>query len=288
MSRVVFGERGDQRILPGISLDRIQSGGRDGPNGEVRWETPGGQTWMYEWLLGTPDEDFQLAIPDIRMPAQQFWPLHWHGCYVAVIILDGTCLCGDWWMKPGDVLIAPADLEYGPAVPGPSGVQMFEVFARSHLRQGGYASEYRDHPTLEGMTAFNFVERSPLNQRNNGRQTLSNQTEGMVVGHLDPGATFDLGPRDDPERGILMYNALAAGEYIDAHSYGDARAVFVLDGDIAFGDRQLGRHDVLIIERDAPVPAITVGAHGARLLEVARTTAGVERRGLSQSAQLTV
>lgn len=278
MPRVVFGERGDREIMPGIVLDHIQSGGRDGPRRETHWETPGGQTWMYEWLLGKADEDFQLAIPDIRMPGQQFWPLHWHGCYVAVIIIDGICLCGDWWMKPGDVLIAPADLEYGPAIPGPGGVQMFEIFAKSHLRQGGYSSEYRDHPTLEGMAAFNFTERSPLNQRNNGKQILPNAVEGMVLGHLDPGAVFDLGPKDDPDRGILMYNALAPGEQIGAHSYGDARAIFIFEGDVTIGDRQLAQHDVLIIERNTPVPGIVAGANGARLLEVARTTAGVERR----------
>jgi hypothetical protein len=94
--------------------------------------------WLQSWRLGTDADDFQLDVPDIRMPPNQYWPMHWHGCWIAVVVLDGQCLIGDWWMQPGDVLVSPADLEYGPVVSGPEGTQLFEIFAKQHLSLGGY------------------------------------------------------------------------------------------------------------------------------------------------------
>jgi quercetin dioxygenase-like cupin family protein len=279
MPRVIFGEREEKALSPGVVLDRIKPGGKEGPNGETHNDVPGGQTWIYEWLLGTPEDKFQLAIPDIRMPPQQIWPLHWHDCCVAVVVLDGSCLVGDWWMQPGDVLIARAELEYGPVVPGPAGTQLLEIFAQSHLRQGGYAPEYRDHPTLDGMSLFNIKERSALNSRNNGRQMLPNAgVDGIVMGHLKPGAVFNLGEPDDPERGLMVCTELKAGEEIAPHSYADARAIFVLEGELKFGERVLAKNDMVTIERDAPVPAFKAGAKGAQLLELTRTTVGLQRR----------
>lgn len=274
----VLGERTEQPLSPGVSIDRIKPGGKDGPDGVVLAQPQGQMNWMLEWVLGGPDDAFQLSIPDIRMPANQVWPLHWHDCCVAVIVIDGDCLVGDWHMKPGDVLIAQAGLEYGPVVVGPRGCQIFEVFAQSHLRQGGYAPEYRDHPTLQGMTAFRFKERSPVNSRNNGRQTLPNDVDGVVKGRLTPGAVFDLGAAGDPDRGVMLYTALRPGEEIAPHSYADARAMFVFEGELTAGGRELTKNDVLIIERDAPVAAIKAGPAGAQVLEFTRTSAGVERR----------
>src|SRR6185369_6273351 len=146
VKRVMNREKGPLPILsPGITLDRIQPGGRFGPNGEVRWETPGGQVWMDTFTLGNPDDDFQLTIPEIRMPANQYWPLHWHDCWIAVIVIEGTCMVGDWWMEPGDVMITAPGVEYGPLLNGPSGCQLFEIFAQDHLSPGGYSPEYHDH-----------------------------------------------------------------------------------------------------------------------------------------------
>jgi quercetin dioxygenase-like cupin family protein len=275
----VFGPPTEQPFLPGVRLDRIAPGGKNGPDDAVLSQPLGNMNWMYEWKLGTPDDAFQLAIPDIRMPPNQIWPLHWHDCWVAVIVVDGCCLIGDWWMQPGDVLIAKAELEYGPVVAGPEGVQLFEIFAQSHLRQGGYAPEYRDHPTVQGMTAFRFKERSPLNKRNEGRSSLPNAgVDGIVMGHLTPGAVFDLGEAGDPDRGLMVFTRFEAGQDIAPHTYDDARAIFVFDGDLTLGDRQLAKGDALIIERGAAIPAVKAGPKGAQLLEIARTSAGVRRR----------
>ena len=82
------------------------------------------------------------------MPPNQYWPLHWHDSWIAIVVLDGSCLVGDWWMQPGDVLVSGASVEYGPLVNGPKGCQLFEIFAREVGALGGYASEYHDHPTL--------------------------------------------------------------------------------------------------------------------------------------------
>jgi hypothetical protein len=228
-------------------------------------------------MLGSESDGFQTGIPDIRMPANQYWPLHWHDCWIAVVVLDGRCLIGDWWMGPGDVLISAAELEYGPVVNGPSGCQLFEIFAKQHLSPGGYAPEFHDHPTVQGRD-FAFLPRSSLNQRNAGNQVLPNGgVEGLTQGHLTPGASFNLGPDDDPERTVMLYTGLSAGERLPRHSYGDWRGIFVFDGAMQMGDRQLGKDDVLIIEPGVEVPAFEAGEHGVELLEVSRTASGVER-----------
>src|SRR5437016_1943193 len=86
---------------------------------EALGDGPGGQTWMDYVMLGAASDPFQLLVPDIRMPPNQYWPLHWHDCWIAVVIMDGTCLIGDWWMRPGDVLVSAPGIEYGPLVSGP-------------------------------------------------------------------------------------------------------------------------------------------------------------------------
>src|SRR5277367_2562602 len=119
-------------VAPGVTASSMEPGGKDGPNGEVHLPTPGGQVWADAWVLGTESDDFQLAVPDMRLPPNQYWPLHWHDCWIAVVLLDGMCLIGDWWMEPGDILVSAAELEYGPVVAGPEGCQLFEIFAQQH------------------------------------------------------------------------------------------------------------------------------------------------------------
>jgi hypothetical protein len=275
--RVIVGRKEPVILAPGITLDPIKPGGKDGPGGCVRQEHPGGKVWQDFWFLGTEKDDFQLSIPDIRMPANQYWPLHWHDCWIAVVVLDGSCLVGDWWMQPGDVIVTEAELEYGPLVVGPSGAQIFEVFAKHHLLVGGYAPEFHDHPTLAGGP-FVFTERAPVNRRNAGKQVLKNDgVPGIFKGRLAPGARFDLGPPDDPERGIMLDTRLGPSERIAPHSYRDWRAIFVLDGAMRLGDRDLVKNDAIFIEPGAPVGPIEAGRQGAQLLEVTRTAAGLER-----------
>lgn len=282
VQRIAIGAKAPlEQLAAGVWLDRIQPGGRRGPNGEVGGAVIGGQVWNDFFSLGAEGDDFQLLVPDIRLPPNQYWPLHWHDCWVAVIILDGGCLIGDWWMEPGDVLITAAGLEYGPLVIGPDGCQMFEIFAKLHLHGGGYAPEYRDHPTLQGTRSV-FKARSALNRRNEGRQTLPvDGVEGLTKGRLTPGAQWDLGDPQDASRGVVRSTRLAPGERIAAHLYDDWRGVFVLDGEIRLGARTLAGGDVLILEPGAAVGEIEAGARGADWLEVARTARGLERRPLA-------
>jgi len=275
MDRFMGHEKSDVReILPGITLDKIQPGGKQGPNREVLRFNPGGQVWTDSFILGAPEDKFQLRIPDIRMPANQYYPLHWHGCWIAVIILNGTVLIGDWWMKPGDVLVSAADLEYGPVVNGPDGCQLFEIFAQDHLALGGYAPEYHDHPTLQGMPKA-FIERSPLNRRNDGNQMLPNANiPGIFTGKLEGENQFDLGEPEDPERGIFKSTTMAKGHVRPAHTYADWHAILIMDGGLRMGNQVLRKHDVLIIKPNARVDTIEA-TDGAHLLEVARTAKGI-------------
>ena len=281
VQRVTIGTKAPlQQLGRGVWLDRVQGGGRRGPNGEVGGNVIGGQVWNDFFTLGSKSDDFQLLIPDIRLPPNQYWPLHWHDCWVAVIILEGSCLIGDWLMTAGDVLITAAELEYGPLVIGPDGCQMFEIFAKLHLHGGGYAPEYRDHPTLQGTRSV-FRERSPLNQRNIGRQVLPIEgIGGLTKGRLTNGAQWDLGEPLDPSRGALRSTYLAAGERIGAHTYADWRAIFFLDGSARLGTKRLACHDVLIVEPHSTLEEIVIGSEGARWLEVARTASGLERQSI--------
>lgn len=280
---LVFKKAPAVEVSPGIMLDRIQPGGRDGPNCEVRSAFPGGRVWTDSWILGTADDDFQLMVPDIRLPPNQHWPLHWHDCWIAVVVLDGTCLVGDWWMSEGDVLISAAGLEYGPLVIGPDGCQMFEVFARLADHAGGYSPEYRDHPTLIGGTHV-FKNRSELNRRNDGRTSLPvDGVDGLIKTRLGSGMRWHLGEAEDPNRGMMGCTALRVGETVEEHSYGDWHAMFVLSGSGRVGATELATRDVLLIAPEVRVPRITAAEDGLEIFSVARTTKGMERRPIASS-----
>jgi hypothetical protein len=267
-----------EEVSPGVFLEQFHPGGKDGPNGEVLSNHPGGQVWSEMILLGDEGDAFQLAIPDIRLPANQIWPLHWHDCWVGIVILEGECLIGDWWMKPGDVLITGAGLEYGPLLNGPEGCRMFEIFAKLHQQIGGYASEYRDHPTLQGAsTPFNFAARTGVNRRNEGRQTLPlDGVEGFTKGRVEPGAKWDLGDRDDPERGVMGITRLGAGERLEPHAYEDWHALVVMDGSLQIAGKSVGKDQYLRIRPHSRVDEIQAGAQGVTVLEVSRTACGMQ------------
>ena len=269
-----------EQISPGVSLQSFYPGGKDGPNGEVLFDTPGGQVWSDIILLGDQKDPFQLAVPDIRLPANQIWPLHWHDCWVGIVVLEGQCLIGDWWMMSGDVLITEAHLEYGPLLIGPKGCRMFEIFARLHLQAGGYAPEYRDHPTLQGAAVpFNFVERSGVNKRNERRQSLPLEgVKGFVKGRLSHGAQWDLGESGDPDRGVMRVLRLSPKEQRAAYSYDDWHALIVLDGAMHIAGRTLGKDASLLIRPKSPVDKIEAGADGTQLLEVSRTARAMTPR----------
>ncbi|CAN7380742.1 hypothetical protein LJR225_002368 [Phenylobacterium sp. LjRoot225] len=270
-------------VSPGVYLEQFHPGGKDGPNGEVLSDCPGGQVWTEMVVLGDASDAFQLAVPDIRLPANQLWPLHWHDCCVGIVILDGSCMIGDSWMKPGDVLITGASLEYGPLLIGPQGCRMFEIFAKLHQQAGGYAPEYHDHPTLQGASSpFNFAERSEINMRNEGRQTLPlDGVEGFTKGRLTPGAQWDLGASDDPDRGVMKVLALSPGQRLAAHAYEDWNLLLVCEGALRISDRTAGKDEYLLIKPNSRVDEITGGPEGALLLAVTRTSLGLTARSVA-------
>jgi len=275
---MVFADKRVEQFAPGITRSRLEPGGRLGPNGETRMSTPGGQCWTDIWLLGTEHDRFMTIIPDIRLPPNQLWPLHWHDCWIAVVVVDGLCLIGDWWMEPGDVLISAAELEYGPVVAGPDGCQLFEVGAQAHRFAGGYAPEYADHLTLQGSGPFAFMPRSARNQRNEGKQVLPvDGVDGLTKGHVAPGKRWDLGDPADPDRATMCCAAFAAGAVIAPHSYGDWHWTLVTRGSARLGPHELTVDDVVVFEPGVQVPEVVTGGEGIELFEVARTPAG-ERR----------
>jgi hypothetical protein len=190
-------------LAPGVFHESFYPGGKEGPNREVHLPTPGGQTWSEAVVLGSADDPFQTLVPDIRLPANQYWPLHWHDCWTVVLVLEGGCSIGDWWFGEGDVFLTVPELEYGPLLIGPEGCRMWEIFAQAHLAPGGYSPEYRDHPTLQNSNHV-FRERSLLNRRNDGRQSLPcDGVEGIWKLRLEPGLVIDMGEAGDPERSVL-------------------------------------------------------------------------------------
>jgi hypothetical protein len=262
-----------ETLAPGLTLRRLHPGGLGGPNGEVGWPTPGGQTWSESVLLGGAGDAFQMLIPDIRLPANQLWPLHWHDCWTLVLVIEGTCCIGDWWMNAGDVFIAAPEIEYGPLLIGPGGCRLFEIFGQAHLAPGGYAPEYRDHPTLQhGQRVFR--ERSEINRRNDGRQVMPTEgVEGFFKDRLRPGARWDLG--EDADRAVVADLRLAAGDTLSAGPAGDWLALIMLGGTLDLGERTLAADGCLIAEPGAELPAAIASGRGAHLLVCARTAAGM-------------
>jgi hypothetical protein len=267
-----------KEIAPGVFHQKFHPGGIDGPNDEVLLPTPGGQSWSEIIAVGEPGDEFHMVLPDIRMPPNQYWPLHWHDCWTVVLIVEGQCCIGDWWMEPGDVFVTVPSLEYGPLMVGPKGCRLFEIFAKAHLSPGGYAPEYRDHPTLQGGQRP-FKERSALNRRNEGRQTMPlDGVEGIWKSRLECGRVWELGDPGDPDRGIMKYTCLGGGESIAADRCDDWHAVVVMDGSIEIGGRTLGRDELLLVHPGSTVGEITAGAGGAGLLELARRAGGAAAR----------
>jgi len=268
-----------EAIAPGVSLRRLYPGGMAGPNGETRNPIPGGQTWSDIVMLGDGRDDFIMALPDIRMPPNQLWPMHWHDCWTVVVVIEGSCLVGDWDMAPGDVFVAAPSIEYGPLLIGPRGCRLLEIFGDLALSPGGYAPEYRDHPTLRGGQHV-FKAREGVNLRNEGHSSLSLKgAEGMWRTRLTPDWSWDLGAPGDPGRGVMRDTRLAAGERIAGKARGDWYAALVLDGSVEVGGRQLRRDDVLLAERAAAVPDMIAGSEGVHLLEHFRTARALEEAG---------
>jgi hypothetical protein len=276
-----FTDQPYEDIAPGVRKSWMQPGGKDGPDGAVlEGKTLGGTTFSESWSLGTPEDAWRFTIPDIRMPANQIWPMHWHDCWTAVAVLEGGLLIGDWWMEPGDMLIAAPSVEYGLLLVGPQGCEVLEIFARDILSPGGYAPEFHDHPALVHIRTPGqspILARPPGSEGNAGSQVVPvDGTPGLAKHHLDGNGYWDLGDPGDPERGVLMDRKLAPGTSLGSASYGDWRGSLVLDGSMTVGGRELVKDDLLIAEPGAAVPTISVGAQGVHLLTCARTAAACD------------
>ena len=282
MPVTVFTDSLSDAVAPGVIRSRLEPGGKDGPDGVVRdSDQLGGGSWSQMWFLGRPDDEWRMLLPDIRMAANQQWPLHWHDCWTAVVVLDGSVLMGDWLMQRGDVLIAEPGVEYGLLLNGPQGCELLEIFARDTLSPGGYGAEYRDHPTLKhvrGLETTAFFSRPPALVENGRRQVVPvDGTPGLGKGHLDGKGYWDLGDPEDPERGVVFDQKLEAGAVLPAVSVEDWRAALVLDGSMTVAGTTFAVDDVLLVEPGAEVPAIAVGADGVHLLELARTASALCR-----------
>lgn len=258
-------------IAPGVTLRRLYPGGMAGPDRVVHADIPGGQTWSENFMLGGGEDDFIMLVPDIRMPPNQLWPMHWHDCWTVVVVIEGKCVIGDWYMEPGDVFVAAPSIEYGPLLIGPMGCRLFEIFGDLALSSGGYSPEYRDHPTLRGGTHV-FKPRDGVNRRNEGHSALSPAgAEGMWKTRLSRGWSWNLGDAADPRRGVVRDTRLPASIPLPARTRQDWYGAVVLDGSMVVGGKTLARDDVLIAERGAAVPAMTAGPEGVQLLETFRT-----------------
>ncbi len=265
-----------------MSLRRLYPGGMAGPGRIVYNDIPGGQTWSESIVLGTERDDFMMCIPDIRMPPNQLWPMHWHDCWTLVIVIEGRCLIGDWYMQPGDVFVAAPSMEYGPLLIGPMGCRLFEVFGDLSLSPGGYGPEYRDHPTLRGGNHA-IKPREGINTKNEGHSSLSLEgAEGMWKTRLDPGQVWDLGDKNDPNRPVMRYTRLAAGEAIAPATRGDDYAAQLIEGALDAGGHALAADDVLIADRGHAIPAMVAGKVGAGMIEYFRTTRAMYAAGGQQ------
>ncbi|HZS13254.1 MAG TPA: hypothetical protein VFC09_01520 [Candidatus Dormibacteraeota bacterium] len=270
-------------VASGLTLERLAPGGKDGPDNVVRdSDQLCGGLWGQQWSLGRAEDPWRMQIPDIRMARNQFWPMHWHDCWIAVIVIDGSVLIGDWWMNPGDVLISPARVEYGPVLNGPKGCQLLEVFAQDVLSGGGYGPEFHDHPTLAHLQtaksgkAANFLPRPAGSEHNLGNQTTPLAgVAGVRTGKLQGGQRWDLGEAADPGRGVMLDTRLPASVSIPAHHHRDWRALLLWNGSMRIGDVELTKDDLLIVEPGAEVPAAVTGAYGVHMTEFARTAAAV-------------
>jgi hypothetical protein len=102
--------------------------------------------------------------------------------------------------------------------------------------------------------------------------------DGLTKGHFAPGARWDLGEPDDPERGTISCSRFEPGEAVGPRSYEDWHWLLVWNGRARLGDHELDRHDVLVAEPGVKVPEIVAGTDGVELFELARTVAGERGR----------
>src|SRR5580692_8328876 len=123
----------------------------------------------------------------------------------------------------------------------PSGAQLkrpaFEDLMRRNAMQRTLVpkGKFRSQELFPGVfhegTSAVFFGRSNINERNAGRQTLPcDNVRGIAKTRLTPDAQWDLGERDDPDRGIVKGTFLGPHRRLAARRYEDWHAIVVLEG----------------------------------------------------------
>lgn len=87
----------------------------------------GWQTAVFP-LGDDPEADDIPAVALLYLPPGHTLPRHTHGCHRMEIMLQGSLLMGERWLKPGDVWMSGPGEYYGPHVAGPTGSLSVEVF----------------------------------------------------------------------------------------------------------------------------------------------------------------
>ena len=90
----------------------------------VQW----GRGGLAYFLLGER-KDNPPTVVALRLGPGEVLTRHAHDCYRFEIVVQGTLDVGERILKPGDIMISPPGVAYGPHMAGPEGCTAFEVFS---------------------------------------------------------------------------------------------------------------------------------------------------------------
>lgn len=84
-----------------------------------------------EFRMGGEKDTNCPAVTYVRLEPGDVAPRHAHGGWTVNVVVAGSCHIGDFpdmEMKPGSVLTSAPNVQYGPVIPGPQGVTLYEIF----------------------------------------------------------------------------------------------------------------------------------------------------------------
>lgn len=84
-----------------------------------------------EFRLGSANNPASPAVTYVRIEPHETAPRHAHPGWTINVVIEGSCRLADFpdiELKPGHVLTAEPNVQYGPVYPGPEGVSLFEIF----------------------------------------------------------------------------------------------------------------------------------------------------------------
>ena len=111
---------------PGMSLDLVTEGAIRSPYSIFR-----------EFPLGKSTAEQCSIVTYVRLEAGDPAPRHAHAGWTINIVVEGSCRLEDFpdvVLGPGHILTCEPNLQYGPVIPGPQGVTLFEIFDRPETR----------------------------------------------------------------------------------------------------------------------------------------------------------